>query len=70
MGRAHYSKTTLIMAGVSGLVTTILGSRWVFFPAQQSPLYVLRNLDVRRLYFSSAWRPSSFRYGRNKRAGQ
>ena len=34
-GRGHYSRTTLILAGVSGLVTTILGIALVFFPAQQ-----------------------------------
>jgi amino acid transporter len=34
-GQGHYSKTTLILAGISGLVTTILGIVLVFFPAQQ-----------------------------------
>ena len=34
-GQGHYSKTTLILAGISGLVTTILGIALVFFPAQQ-----------------------------------
>ncbi len=34
-GTGHYSKTTLILAGASGLVTTILGIALVFFPAQQ-----------------------------------
>ncbi len=32
---ARYSKTTLILAGASGLVTTILGIALAFFPAQQ-----------------------------------
>jgi amino acid transporter len=31
----HYSRTTLILAGISGLVTTTLGIVLVFFPAQQ-----------------------------------
>src|SRR5262249_13178089 len=31
----YYSKTTLILAGASGLVTTILGIALAFFPAQQ-----------------------------------
>jgi amino acid transporter len=31
----HYSKTTLVLAGISGLVTTTLGIVLVFFPAQQ-----------------------------------
>ncbi len=31
----HYSKSTLLFAGASGLVTTILGIALAFFPAQQ-----------------------------------
>jgi amino acid transporter len=34
-GKGYYSKTTLVLAGASGLVTTILGIALVFFPAQQ-----------------------------------
>jgi amino acid transporter len=34
-GQRHYSKTTLVLAGISGLVTTTLGIVLVFFPAQQ-----------------------------------
>ena len=34
-GNGYYRKTTLILAGVSGLVTTILGIVLVFFPAPQ-----------------------------------
>jgi amino acid transporter len=34
-GQGHYSKTTLVLAGISGLVTTILGIVLVFFPAPQ-----------------------------------
>jgi amino acid transporter len=33
--KAQYSRTTLILAGVSGLLTTILGTTLAFFPAQQ-----------------------------------
>ncbi len=33
--RGHYSRTTLFLAGASGLVTTTLGIALVFFPAQQ-----------------------------------
>jgi glutamate:GABA antiporter len=33
--RGRYSRTTLLLAGASGLVTTILGMALVFFPAQQ-----------------------------------
>ncbi len=34
-GQGPYSKTTLIVAGTSGLLTTILASALAFFPAQQ-----------------------------------
>jgi glutamate:GABA antiporter len=34
-GEGHYSKTTLMFAGISGLITTTLGIVLVFFPAQQ-----------------------------------
>jgi amino acid transporter len=43
-GKGHYSKRVLILAGASGLVTTILGIALAFFPAQQItslPLYEL-----------------------------
>src|SRR5271157_5630688 len=33
--RGQYSRTTLFLAGTSGLLTTILGITLVFFPAQQ-----------------------------------
>jgi len=33
--RGHYAKGTLVFAGVSGLVTTVLGIALAFFPAQQ-----------------------------------
>jgi amino acid transporter len=33
--RGYYGKTTLVVAGSSGLVTTVLGIVLVFFPAQQ-----------------------------------
>jgi glutamate:GABA antiporter len=33
--RGHYQKSTLVFAGVSGLLTTILGIALAFFPAQQ-----------------------------------
>ena len=33
--KAQYSRTTLLLAGVSGLLTTILGTALAFFPAQQ-----------------------------------
>jgi ABC-type antimicrobial peptide transport system permease subunit len=33
--RGHYSRPTLFLAGISGLLTTVLGISLVFFPAQQ-----------------------------------
>ena len=33
--KGHYGRSTLLLAGLSGLVTTILGILLVFFPAQQ-----------------------------------
>jgi len=42
--KGHYSNRVLILAGASGLVTTILGIALAFFPAQQItslPLYEL-----------------------------
>jgi len=33
--KGHYSQTTLVLAGLGGLVTTLLGIALAFFPAQQ-----------------------------------
>jgi len=33
--RGQYGRVTMLMAGVSGLLTTVLGIALVFFPAQQ-----------------------------------
>ena len=33
--QGQYSRTTLFLAGTSGLLTTVLGIALVFFPAQQ-----------------------------------
>jgi hypothetical protein len=35
VAQGRYSKTTLVLAGLSGLVTTTLGILLAFFPAQQ-----------------------------------
>ena len=44
--RGHYGKGTLIFAGASGFVTTVLGIALAFFPAQQiKSVLALRNLD-------------------------
>jgi hypothetical protein len=68
-GKGHYSKTTLIMAGVSGLVTTILGIALVFFPAQQ--ITSLWSYEIwmfgGTLFFIGLAAFFFFVYGRNKR---
>ena len=33
--KGHYSRATLILAGLSGFITTVLGTALAFFPAQQ-----------------------------------
>jgi len=70
--RGHYSKGMLMFAGVSGLVTTILGIALVFFPAQQ----------ITSLWFYEVWMVGGtlffvglaafffFVYGRRKAAPQ
>jgi hypothetical protein len=42
--RARYSKATLLLAGTSGLLTTILGISLAFFPAQQ--ITSLRSYEI------------------------
>jgi len=42
--RGHYGKGTLIFAGVSGLITTILGIALAYFPAQQ--ITSLRSYEI------------------------
>ena len=47
--RGQYGRTTLFLAGTSGLLTTILGIALVFFPAQQiTSLWSYEVMDVRR----------------------
>ncbi len=60
--KAVYSKTTLILSGASGLVTTILGIALAFFPGAASHVSLfLRGLDVwRNAIFSSGLRRFSF----------
>lgn len=40
-GPGHYGRTTLVLAGTSGLITTMLGIALVFFPAQQISSFAL-----------------------------
>jgi glutamate:GABA antiporter len=68
--KAVYSKTTLILSGVSGLVTTILGIALAFFPAQQ--VTSLRSYEVwmfgGTLFFIGLAAFFFFIYGRRKTA--
>jgi amino acid transporter len=67
-GKGYYSKTTLGLAGVSGMVTTILGIALVFFPAQQ--ITSLWSYEIwmfgGTLFFIGLAAFFFFVYGRNK----
>jgi amino acid transporter len=71
-GKGYYSKTTLVLAGASGLVTTILGIALVFFPAQQ--ITSLWSYEVwmfgGTLFFIGLAAFFFFVYGRRKAAQQ
>ncbi len=68
--KGRYSKPTLIFAGASGLVTTILGIALAFFPAQQ--ITSLRSYEVwmfgGTLFFIGLAAFFFFVYGRRKAA--
>jgi glutamate:GABA antiporter len=68
--KAVYSKTTLVLCGISGLVTTILGIALAFFPAQQ--VTSLRSYEVwmfgGTLFFIGLAAFFFFVYGRRKTA--
>jgi glutamate:GABA antiporter len=68
--KAAYGKTTLVLSGASGLVTTILGIALVFFPAQQ--VTSLRSYEIwmfgGTLFFIGLAAFFFFVYGRRKTA--
>ena len=68
--RGHYSRTTLILAGASGLLTTVLGIALAFFPAQQ--ITSLRSYELwmvgGTLFFIGLAAFFFFVYGRRKTA--
>ncbi len=68
--KAVYGKTTLILSGASGLVTTILGIALVFFPAQQ--VTSIRSYEIwmfgGTLFFIGLAAFFFFIYGRRKTA--
>jgi glutamate:GABA antiporter len=68
--QAQYSKTTLILAGASGLVTTTLGIGLAFFPAQQiTSLFSYEVwMVIGTLFFIGAAAFFFFVYGRRKTA--
>jgi len=50
--KAGTSRSTLFLAGASGLITTTLGIALVFFPAQQiTSVWSYEFMDVRRTLF-------------------
>jgi amino acid transporter len=68
--KGRYSKTTLVLSGASGLVTTILGISLAFFPAQQ--ITSIRSYEVwmfgGTLFFIGLAAFFFFIYGRRKAA--
>jgi amino acid transporter len=68
--KGRYTKTTLILSGASGLVTTILGISLAFFPAQQ--ITSIRSYEVwmfgGTLFFIGLAAFFFFIYGRRKAA--
>jgi amino acid transporter len=68
--RGRYSRTTLILAGASGMLTTILGIALAFFPAQQ--ITSLRSYELwmfgGTLFFIGLAAFFFFVYGRRKAA--
>jgi glutamate:GABA antiporter len=57
-GKGHYSNTVLLIAGASGLLTTILAIIVAFFPAQQIKsvwLYELKMLAGTLFFIGLAW---------------
>jgi amino acid transporter len=68
VARGQYSRTTLLFAGSSGLLTTMLGIALVFFPAQQITSLVQYELWMfgGTLFFVGLAAFFFFVYGRNK----
>jgi amino acid transporter len=68
--KARYSKTTLVLSGASGLVTTILGIALAFFPAQQVKSYLWYEVWMfgGTLFFIGLAAFFFFVYGRRKTA--
>jgi uncharacterized YccA/Bax inhibitor family protein len=68
--RGRYSRTTLMLAGASGLLTTVLGIALAFFPAQQ--ITSLRSYELwmvgGTLFFIGLAAFFFFVYGRRKTA--
>jgi len=68
--RGRYSRSTLILAGISGLLTTVLGIALAFFPAQQ--ITSLRSYELwmfgGTLFFIGLAAFFFFVYGRRKTA--
>ena len=57
-GEGVYGRTTLLLAGVSGLLTTTLGILLVFFPSQSITslkLYEIKMVGGTALFIGLAW---------------
>jgi len=67
-GQSYYSKAALMLAGASGLVTTVLGIALVFFPARQiaSPWLYEMKMFGGTLFFVGLAAFFFFVYGRRK----
>ncbi len=67
-GKGHFSKAVLMLAGASGLVTTVLGIGLVFFPARQitSPWLYEVKMFGGTLFFVGLAAFFFFAYGRRK----
>jgi glutamate:GABA antiporter len=71
-GKGHYSRSVLVVAGASGLITTIFGIALAFFPAQQItslPLYELWMFGGTAFFIGLA-AFFFFVYGRRKAAAE
>jgi glutamate:GABA antiporter len=69
-GKGHYSRPVLVLAGLSGLVTTVLGILLAFFPAQQITSLKLYELKMvgGTIFFVGLAAFFFFVYGRRKMA--
>jgi hypothetical protein len=70
--KGRYSRTTLVLSGISGFVTTTLGITLAFFPAQQVTSILSYEIWMfgGTLFFIGLAAFFFFVYGRRKTAGK